>query len=90
MTLKLLTSDDAGKLVERLEKHNDFKKYKDLGKRIKGYYEKGNHEDRRWVKTQRMLRTLENVALEANLPKVADCKVLERYNQLVAAENETF
>ena len=90
MTLKLLTSDEAGKLVERLEKQNDFKKYKELGKKVKELSDKQNDEDRRWAKTQRMLRTLENVALEANLPKVAECKVLERFNKLVAAENETF
>ena len=90
MTLKLLTSDDGGKLAGQLEKHKDFQKYKELGKKIKGFSDKQNDEDRRWVKTQRMLRTLENVALEANLPKMAECKVLERYNQLVAAENKTF
>lgn len=90
MTLKLLTSDDGGKLAGQLEKHKDFQKYKELGKKIKGFAEKRNDEDRRWVKTQRMLRALENVALEANLPKMAECKVLERYNQLVAAENKTF
>ena len=89
-TLELLTCQSGKDLAERIEKHKDFKKYEDLDNKIDELAAKRNNEDRRWVKTQRMLRTLENVALEANLSKVADCKTLQRYNQLVAAENQTF
>ena len=77
-------------MVSKIEKHKDFKRYEELDAKIDALSQKRNNEDRRWVKTQRLLRALENVALEANLPKIVDCKVLERYNQLVAAENKTF
>ena len=45
--------------------------------------------DRRWVKCKRLIRTLENVALAANLEVVAEPEVIERYHALRDAENQT-
>ena len=53
-----------------------------LGKQV-------HDEDRKWVKCQRFIRTLENVALEANLPKCVETCTLNRYEELVSAENAT-
>jgi len=89
-TQNVLNCKPGEDLVSKIENHKDFKRYEELDEKIDALSQKRNNEDRRWVKTQRLLRALENVALEANLPKIVDCKVLERYNQLVAAENKTF
>ena len=45
--------------------------------------------DVRWSKCQRLLRTLERVALVHNLDQVADEDTLARYKALVAAEEGT-
>lgn len=42
--------------------------------------------ERGWAKCQRFLRTLENVALAANLPKTASAEAQARYARLQAAE----
>ena len=46
--------------------------------------------DRKWAKSQRLIRTLENVVLAANLPKVAGDDVQNQYQQLLAAERAAF
>ena len=78
------------KLVAQLESHKDFKQYMDLSRKIDGLSRKVHDEDRKWVKYQRFLRTLENVALEANMPKVVeDCTILDRYKNLLREESST-
>ncbi len=80
----------ARKLVAQLEHHKDFKRYMELSRKIDGLSRQVHDEDRKWVKCQRLLRALENVALEANLPRVEeDCTVLDRYKALLAAESAT-
>jgi hypothetical protein len=46
--------------------------------------------DRRWAKSQRLVRTLENLALVGNLPKVATPENQARYQQLRADESGLF
>lgn len=89
-TTALFQGDAARKLVVQIEHHKDFKRYMELGRKIDELSHKVHDEDRKWVKCQRFLRALENVALEANLPKIVeDCAVLERYKALLAAEAAT-
>ncbi|MEM9656910.1 MAG: hypothetical protein AAF961_00985 [Planctomycetota bacterium] len=38
------------------------------------------------AKTQRLLRTIENIVLSANLPRTASSEIVERYAQLIALE----
>ena len=45
--------------------------------------------ERRWAKCQRFQRTLEEIALAANLPKVATPELQQRFTQLLAAERST-
>jgi len=45
--------------------------------------------DRKWAKCQRLIRTLENVALAANLPHVASAGRQKEYARLLGAEMAT-
>ncbi|HEX5242948.1 MAG TPA: hypothetical protein VFW23_06745, partial [Tepidisphaeraceae bacterium] len=42
--------------------------------------------DRKWAKCQRLIYAIQTIALQANLPRVADASVLERYRQMIADE----
>ena len=86
---KMLRKDEAEKIIKLVEGHKDHKRFDELGKKIKDLSTKVTDQDRRWVKCQRLLRTLENVALEANLPKFAKPGIVERYEKLLAAEADT-
>jgi hypothetical protein len=46
--------------------------------------------ENRWAKSQRLVRTLERIALAHNLDQVADEETLTRYKALIAAEEGTF
>jgi hypothetical protein len=59
------------------------------GERADSLSKKALDLDRRWAKCQRFLRVAEDVALSANLPKVAPPEVVERYKEMVAAEAGT-
>ena len=45
--------------------------------------------DRRWVKCQRLIRSLENIALEHNLPLVATSEQQQSFARLVDLESQT-
>ena len=86
---KLLRKDEAEKIIKLVEGHKDHKRFDELGGKIQGLSTKVTDQDRKWVKCHRLLRTLENVALEANLPKFAKPDIVERYEELLAAEGDT-
>ena len=87
-TVKLLTTKEGQELLARIKRHRDFKRYNELDRKLEGLDDQEHNHERKWVKCQRLLRALENVALEANLPKFTkDCSVLDRYKQLVALES---
>lgn len=82
--------DDDGEIVKHIESHGSYRRFEKVRQEIKKVSEKRFDLDRRWVKCQRLIRSLENVALAANLSEVASPEVQERYRQLVAAESGTF
>jgi len=45
--------------------------------------------ERKWAKCQRLIYAIQTIALQANLPRVADASVLERYRQMIADESGT-
>jgi hypothetical protein len=83
ITLLMKEADTVVGAIESHHSYNQFEKQRDLYEKID---DKLMEVDRQWVKTQRFLRTLEDVALAANLPKVATPEVVERYKQLLKAE----
>ena len=80
----------AGDIQAAIEKHPKFKHFWNLVQTIEKLDEQKLDADRRWAKSQRLLRTIENLALVANLPKVAKPEVRERYRQLIADESGVF
>jgi len=80
---------DGEKIAAAIEQHADFPKYQKLSKKLKQLSTDKMNLDRRWVKCQRLIRTLENIALAENLPKYASPEVLDRYEKLLALESQT-
>ena len=73
-----------------IEKHAKFKQFEKLVEVIEKLDKQKLDADRRWAKSQRLLRTIENLALVTNLPKVAKPEVQERYRQLISDEAGLF
>ena len=77
-------------VVQRIESHASYGRFNALYGELQKL---GRHKldlDRKWAKSQRLLRVLENVALAANLPLVATDQQQARYKRLVESENRTF
>ncbi len=85
-----LLANHPEELVKLIESHADFPKIDKLRDELKKLTSDKLDIDRQWVKCQRLIRALENVALAANLPHVAPSEAQQRYQQLVAAEAGTF
>lgn len=88
-TTEVLT-EHADRLVELVESHPRFERLKELGARMREIDETRSDHEREWVKYQRLIRTLETVALAANLPRVADPEIVERFERLREAESGIF
>ncbi|MGC1273408.1 MAG: hypothetical protein WBC44_06840 [Planctomycetaceae bacterium] len=80
------TPDDVVGLVES---HEHFEEFDRLEAEILQREAEQLDLERRWVKCQRLLQTLETVALAHNLPLAADSELLSRYELLRAAEHAT-
>jgi hypothetical protein len=80
---------ESATIIKTIESHP---KYAEFNRRYKAA-EAMSYDilkiDKRWAKTQRVLRTLDNVALAANLPKLADEMVVARYHRLLESEQGT-
>jgi len=74
-------------IVGLIEKHKEFKNFEKLRGEMKKLSAQKLDHDRRWAKTQRLIRTLENVALAHNLAIVADEKSQRQFEQLRAIES---
>lgn len=82
----LTTESDA--VVEAITTHHGFARFEQLRTRLAEAEEQALDQERVWAKCQRLLRTLENVALAANLPRVSDPSTLARYQRLLASESQ--
>lgn len=80
----------ADELVELVESHPRFDRMKELGAKINELNVQQQDLEREWVRYQRLIRTLETVALAANLPQVADPEIVERFQRLRQAESGIF
>lgn len=81
-----LLSSEAETFLTTMKKPADFKKLQSLHEELKQLADKKFDLDRREAKCQRLIRILENVALEANLPNAATAKQIQQYQKLRAAE----
>lgn len=77
---------DAAAIVSAIESHPEYSRFLELRSNVRELDDSRFDLERRWVKCQRLIRTLENVVLAANLTHVASPEILERYARLQAAE----
>lgn len=89
VTTQVLTGQ-ADQLVELVESDSRFQRMEELAAKLEEIDRQQRDDDREWVKCQRLLRTLESVALAGNLPQVATPEIVERYTRLRAAESGVF
>ena len=82
-----IVAEQGDDVVRWVEGAPEFKDFDDKGREIDRLDEQSGDLEVRWVKYQRFLRTAENVALTANLPKVAKADVAARYERLADMEN---
>lgn len=85
-----LLQGEAEALVKFIESHPRFGEMTKLRKQSDKLSDERLSLEKKWCKCQRLLRTLQNVALAANLPKVASPEVQSRYETLIAAERGSF
>ncbi|HEV8379629.1 MAG TPA: hypothetical protein VGP99_12325 [Tepidisphaeraceae bacterium] len=76
-------SDDV---VKTIESHPKFKRFDDLSHEIDGLDARNRDLERKWVKCQRLMQTLQSVALAGNLEKVATPELQEKYKEIVRKE----
>jgi len=81
-----LLGEQSAEVVQMIEADVDFAGLTKVNDELKALEQRVLELDSQWARCQRLIRTLENVALAANLPKVADPQVQERYARLLAAE----
>ena len=84
---EVLTGPEGIKLLGQIDKREDYKKFANLAPKLKKMDAQRHELERKWVKTQRFLRVVENVVLARNLPQVADTRMVERYKEILEAEH---
>jgi hypothetical protein len=81
-----IMTEEAAAVVQQIESHPRWAELMKLEEEILSLDDKKLVLEKQWCKSQRLIRTLENVALAANLPKIAPEETQLRYQQLLAAE----
>ncbi len=81
--------DEASVIVTFIESQPRFAEWERLDTESSALETRRLDLDRDWAKTQRLLRTLESVALAHNLPLSADSETLARFDRLRTAEAAT-
>lgn len=76
--------DEVVKFIEAAPQFKEFSKQEE---EIDDLDNQSTELERTWVKQQRFIRTAGNVALAANLPKVAKGEIQDRYERLIKAES---
>jgi len=84
-----IMANEAHSVTSAIKKHARFRRLETLGRERQALSRRKFDHDRQWIKCQRLVRTLENVALAANLPLVASPDIVRRFQELTAAENGT-
>jgi hypothetical protein len=83
-------ADEGDAIVKYLEAAPRFKEFEDENDQISAIDEDSDQAERTWVKAQRFLRECETVALEANLPRIANETVQRKYMEMQTAEGAGF
>jgi vacuolar-type H+-ATPase subunit D/Vma8 len=84
-----LTSDRTDEFVKRVGDLSSYQALQSATKRQAELSQKQLKLARTEARLQRLLQTCEDVALRANLPKVAPAEIVTRYEKLLAIEEST-
>jgi hypothetical protein len=84
-----LMTREAADVVSAITSHRSYPEFERTRQQAAQLDEQILDQDRVWVKCQRLIRTLENTAAAANLPRVADADTQARYQRLLVAEAAT-
>jgi Peptidase C13 family len=80
---------EGPEIVSAIESHGSYSTFDQMHNELEQRSTQSLDLDRRWAKCQRFLRFAENVALAANLAKVASQEIQDRYRALLASESGT-
>ena len=80
---------EGAEIVRAIEEHPQFRRFVQLRQEAGKFSDQARTLERQWAKTQRIMRTAENVALAANLMQTADEAMQQRYTALVASESRS-
>lgn len=86
----MVLQDESADVIRLIESHPRYKTFVTLRKETLALSKRKLDLDREWARCQRLIRTLENIALAANLPKLASPAVVRRYRELLKAEAVSF
>ena len=81
-----ILSKESDDIVKTIESHPRYKRYDELTREIDGLSGRNMDLERKWVKCQRVMQTLQSIALAANLEKVATPALQEKYKEIVREE----
>jgi hypothetical protein len=82
-----ILSKEGDDVVKTIETHPRFKRFDELSHEIDGLSARNMDLERKWVKCQRLMQTLQSIALAANLERVATPELQEKYKEIVREEN---
>jgi hypothetical protein len=82
-----LLTREADAVVRAIEGHRSYAAFEKARRELADLETAQLDQDRIWAKCQRLIHTLENVALAANLEKVAVPATVKRYHKLLACES---
>jgi hypothetical protein len=83
-----VVDEEGDAIVQAIEAHGDFAALQRLAARQKRLTDERWEHDRRYAKASRLARTLEDVAIVGNLRTSAPSEQWQRFEQLVAIENQ--
>ena len=84
-----LLHNDGDELATAIEEHPKYSDFTRLHDELESLAEKKLDQERMWVKSQRLLRVIDNITLAANLKMVASPDAQKRYQQLIELENSS-
>jgi hypothetical protein len=84
--IRLLTTE-AEAVVAAITEHPRYREFERLRTRREQIEARILDQERVAARCERLIRTLDNVALEANLPKVAETGTVEQFERLTACES---
>lgn len=86
----LLNADNQEQLLTELKQLPSWKVYDERRRQIADSGDLSERHELKEVKYRRLIKTLELIVLEQNLPRVASPEIVERYRQMIALEESPF